>query len=235
MKSDRNSGKLSIIIPVLNEEAIIVELLDYLRNTCSEKTAEILVVDGGSSDRTVARALDSGANVVTSERGRASQMNYGAQISQGDILYFLHADTKPPAEFEKAIVDAVNDQHPAGCFQMKFDSDSRFLNFFAWFTRINHQLCRGGDQSLFITRELFDRTGGFDENYKIYEDTEFISRVYKLASFRVLPQKVITSARRYRNNGPVKLQYHFGMIHLKRLMGAGPKELHDYYQRHIAG
>ncbi len=234
MKINRNYGRLSIIIPVLNEEAIIEESLNYLKKVCASITAEILVVDGGSSDLTVPRAKDTGVKVVSTERGRALQMNYGAQLAQGDILYFLHADTLPPQGFENAIINAVDNHYGAGCFQMKFDSNSRFLNFFAWFTRINHRLCRGGDQSLFITRELFDKCGGFDENYKIYEDTEFICRLYKMGPFMILPQKVITSARRYRSSGAMKLQYHFGMIHLKRLMGAGPKELHDYYQRHIA-
>ncbi len=234
MKVNANSKRLSIIIPVLNEEAIIEGSLSHLKNLCTENTAEILVVDGGSSDGTVTRALESGVKVVTSEKGRALQMNYGAQLARGEILYFLHADTLPPEGFEKAILDAVDNQFAAGCFQMKFDTDSRFLNFFAWFTRINHRICRGGDQSLFISKLLFDEIGGFDENYLIYEDTEFISRLYRQGSFRILPQKVVTSARRYRQNGAIKLQYHFGMIHLKRLLGAGPKELHDYYQRHIA-
>ena len=234
MKANANSIRLSIIIPVLNEEAIIEGSLAHLKNACTENSTEILVVDGGSSDDTVTRALESGVKVVTSEKGRALQMNYGAQLARGEILYFLHADTLPPEGFDKAILDAVDNQDAAGCFQMKFDSDSRFLNFFAWFTRINHRICRGGDQSLFISKLLFDEIGGFDENFLIYEDTEFIGRLYRQGSFRILPQKVVTSARRYRQNGAVKLQYHFGMIHLKHLLGAGPKELHDYYQRHIA-
>ena len=235
MNPTGNSRRLSIIIPVLNEEAIIEESLRHLKNVCSGITTEILVVDGGSSDGTIALAKNLGVKVVSSEKGRAPQMNYGADMASGDILYFLHADTLPPRGFEEAILEAVDSGNAAGCFQMKFDSESRFLKFFAWFTRVNHKLCRGGDQSLFVTKALFDKTGGFDENFKIYEDTEFICRLYEKGSFKILQQKVTTSARRYRHNGAIKLQYHFGMIHLKRLLGAGPKELHDYYQRHIAG
>ena len=234
MKSNNSSDRLSIIIPVLNEEAYIPKLLSYLERNCSDLTLEIIVVDGGSSDRTLSLAREGGAKAFESERGRASQMNFGASMAKANILYFLHADTFPPKSFEKEIIASVRNGYPAGCFRMKFDTESKFLNFFAWFTKVNHRLCRGGDQSLYITKELFNRSGGFNEDYKIYEDTEFVGRIYNQARFKVLPQTVITSARRYKRVGSVKLQYHFGVIHLKRLFGAGPKQLHEYYRRHIA-
>lgn len=234
MRLNKDSGILSIIIPVLNEEAYISRLLTYLKEYSTELTKEIIVVDGGSSDRTIALAQAEQIDVIKADKGRASQMNAGASYATGKILYFLHVDTFPPSNFEKAIIKAVEADSPAGCFQMKFDSSSKFLSFFAWFTRINHRLCRGGDQSLYITKELFQQVGGFDENYKIYEDTEFITRLYKLDRFEVLPHSVTTSARRYEKVGNWKLQYHFGIIHIKRLFGAGPEELHNYYRRHIA-
>lgn len=228
------SNRLSIVIPVLNEEAYILKLLSYLEKHCSDRTLEIIVVDGGSSDRTATLATQGGAKVFDSERGRAAQMNCGAKMAKGDILYFIHADTYPPNSFEKDIAAAVQNGFPAGCFRMKFDTESKFLSFFAWFSRVNHRLCRGGDQSLFVTRELFEKTGGFDTDYKVYEDTEFITRLYKQARFKVLPQSVITSARKYERIGPIRLQYHFGIIHMKHLLGAGPQQLHEYYKRHIS-
>jgi len=124
-------------------------------------------------------------------------------------------------------------KNEAGCFQMKFDSDSKFLSFFAWFSRLNIKLCRGGDQSLFITKDLFEKSGGFNENYIVYEDNEFIGRLYDLVHFKVLSRHVKTSARRYEERNEVALQYHFGMIHLKNYMGAGPEQLYDYYKRKI--
>lgn len=234
MKLSKQSKKLSIIIPVLNEEDYVSNLLVHLKNVCAERTLEIIVVDGGSTDRTIALAEQCGVKVYRSIRGRASQMNYGAQMAAGDILYFLHVDTFPPINFEAAILKAVKEGYASGCFQMRFDNNSRFLNFFAWFTKVNHSLCRGGDQSLFITRELFRQSGGFDEDYQVYEDTEFIGRICKLGRFKILPQIVITSARKYNRIGTLQLQYHFGVIHLKRIFGAGPKQLHKYYTRHIA-
>lgn len=233
MKAD--NSKISIIIPVLNEEAYVGKLISYIKKNSSNKNIkEIIVVDGGSYDNTATIAENLGATVLHSQKGRARQMNAGARVAQGDILYFLHVDTFPPKQFETSILTAVKNSSEAGCFQMQFDSKSRFLRFFAWFSRINHTLCRGGDQSLFVTKTIFSKTQGFNESYLIYEDNEFIGRLYQNTQFKILPQKVRTSARKYEEKGMVRLQYHFGMIHLKNYLGAGPEQLHEYYKRKIA-
>lgn len=226
--------QISIIIPVLNEEHSIGLILRYLReNSTAENIKEILVVDGGSIDATVSIALKNNASVLHSKKGRARQMNFGSQNAKGTILYFLHVDTLPPKGFDQSIVDAYRQGNEAGCFQMKFDSQSKFLAFFAWFTRLNFKVCRGGDQSLFITKQLFQKIEGFNEDYLIYEDNELTDRLYDLIDFKILPRPVITSARRYEERGEVTLQYHFGMIHLKNYLGAGPDQLYDYYKRKI--
>lgn len=230
-----NSNLISIIIPVLNEEGNICRLLSYLRgNTSSKNIKEIIVVDGGSCDNTVALAKENKVKVICSKKGRSLQMNFGAQNASGDILYFLHVDTLPPKNFDESILTAIQNGHQAGCFRMKFDSSSKVLRFFAWFTKLNFKICRGGDQSLFITRKLFENAGGFNENYVVYEDNEFTDRLYELIDFKILPRHVITSARRYEQKGEIKLQYHFGIMHLKNYTGAGPEKLYDYYSRKIA-
>lgn len=227
--------QISIIIPTLNEVTRIAPLLTYLQENSSAKNIrEILVVDGGSTDDTLEMASDFGAITFSSKKGRAKQMNLGARKAEGKILYFLHADTLPPPNFDTHILNAVYKGHEAGCFRMKFDTSNWFLSFFSWCSRINLKICRGGDQSLFTTKRLFRKAKGFDENYVIYEDTEFIGRLYQKSNFKVLPQRVVTSARKYRRKGTVKLQYHFGVIHLKNILGAGPEELYEYYQRKIA-
>ena len=227
--------KISIIIPVLNEEDTIGTTVRHLqKNSATKQILEILIIDGGSTDATVQNARNAGANVISSPIGRAAQMNYGAKNAQGDILYFLHADTLPPKDFDKSIIDATEKDFKAGCFQMKFDSSSRFLGFFAWFSRLNLKMCRGGDQSLFITKELFNALNGFNEAYQIYEDNEFIGRLYQHTRFKILPQFVKTSTRRYEKKGKLKLQYHFGVIHLKNRFGAGPDELYKYYRQYIS-
>lgn len=230
-----NSITLSIIIPTLNEAAHIGHLLEHLKKNSSPKNIkEIIVVDGGSTDGTPSLAKTLGAKTITSEMGRAKQMNKGAELATGHVLYFLHADTYPPKNFDLYILNAIHNNMSSGCFRMKFDTSKKFLRFFAWFSRINNQLCRGGDQSLFVLKDLFQKTGSFNEKYIIYEDTEFIGRLYKTSKFKVLPQHVVTSARKYEQIGTLKLQYHFGIIHLKNLLGVGPDQLYRYYKKNIA-
>ncbi|NJB71869.1 rSAM/selenodomain-associated transferase 2 [Saonia flava] len=229
-----NPVNISIIIPVLNEEENIGKLLSYIKNNSSPKNIkEILVVDGGSKDKTVTISNTHAVNILHSEKGRPIQMNLGAKNAKGDILYFLHADTLPPKNFDESIVKAVKSGYNSGCFRMCFDTKNPFLRFFAALTRLNHKICRGGDQSLFVKKSIFNQLNGYNESYLIYEDTEFIGRLYGVTNFIVLPEKVITSARKYRKNGAFRLQFHFGMIHLKNLLGANPKELHSYYKKHI--
>ncbi len=226
--------EISIIIPVLNEQLVLEDLLKHLNTTGDNPDAlEIIVVDGGSIDNTITIAKKQNANIVKSKKGRAVQMNTGAKNAQGRVLYFLHADTFPPKGFDRIILEAVQDGYETGCFRMQFDTKNPILRFFAWFTRINHALCRGGDQSLFVTKETFRKNMGFNESYLIYEDSEFIGRLYKTANFKVLTEEVITSARKYRQKGWLKVQFHFAMIHLKNYLGHSPENLYRYYSKRI--
>ncbi|WP_445381171.1 TIGR04283 family arsenosugar biosynthesis glycosyltransferase [Robiginitalea sp. IMCC43444] len=228
--------EISIIIPVLNEAKNLEKLLPYLQqNSCPSNILEILVVDGGSSDGSSSIGKLHSARVINSSKGRAVQLNAGARQACGNILYFLHADSLPPRGFDQMILQAMNKQATAGCFRLQFDEDSWFLRFFAWWTRFNFAICRGGDQSLFLPKYWFDELGGFNEAYRVFEDNEFIQRIYKRFPFTILRQRVLTSARKYRQIGMFRLQYYFGIIHLKYYLGARPEQLHEYYSRKIAG
>ncbi len=226
--------KISIIIPVLNEEETIASLLQYLKqNSSSVNIAEILVVDGGSVDGTVDIIKSTQALLITSTKGRAKQMNAGAKQATGDILYFLHADSFPPKSFDKFILGEVKNGNKAGCFQMRFDHNHWWLRLASWLTKFSWRACRGGDQSQFITKQLFDEIGGYDESYAIYEDNILINELYKRKQFVVIPHWLTTSARRYEEMGIWKLQYHFWTIYVKKWFGASAEDIHRYYLKYI--
>lgn len=229
---------ISIIIPVLNEANNIGRLLLHLtENSSYENVSEIIVVDGGSTDRTVETVKKftlTDIKLISSPKGRAKQMNIGAKESTGKILYFLHADTFPPKNFDKFIIDKVKNGHEAGCFRMEFDSSHWWLRLAGWLTQFNLKACRGGDQSLFITKSLFDTIGGYNENYIIYEDNILIGELYKRRQFTVINKKIKTSARLYKKVGIWKLQYHFWTIHIKNWLGASADEMLAYYKKNIA-
>ena len=227
--------KISIIIPVFNEAKTITSLLNYLiKCSLKENIEEIIVVDGGSSDNSI-KVISAFKNIllVISEKGRAKQMNTGAKNASGSILYFLHADSFPPKKFDQLIIDEVENGKPSGCFKMQFDDNHWWLKLVGWFTQFSWSICRGGDQSLFITKTLFYKIGGFNEAYIIYEDNILIKQLCQLKEFKVIQKNIITSARLYKKHGIWKLQYHFFMIHLKHRLGASAKTLHNYYKNNI--
>lgn len=231
---------LSIIIPVLNESLTIPSVLKHItENTSSSNITEIILVDGGSSDGTqqlISRFSKTSAHtiqLISSEKGRAKQMNTGAKNATGSILYFLHADSFPPKDFDSLIIAEVQKGNPAGCFRMKFDSNHWWLRLTSWFTKFSWRACRGGDQSQFITKTLFDEIGGYDETYIIYEDNILINALYERKKFVVIQEWLGSSARLYRDKGVWYVQYHFLAIYLKRWMGVDAADLFAYYVKHI--
>lgn len=249
------TNRISIIIPVLNEAETIGRLLQYLiENSKTSQNLEIIVIDGGSADGTqdivknyLLNQTEAKANVDLSTRleettirffsapkGRAKQMNFGAKKASASIFYFLHADSFPPKYFDALIISKVEKVHNAGCFRMQFDSNHWWLCLAGWFTQFNWKACRGGDQSLFITKELFDSIGGYDESYGIYEDNMLIQKLYQRNQFTVINKKLQTSARMYKNHGVWTVQYHYFRIYIKRWFGSSAEELLIYYKKHLS-
>ena len=247
-------NKISIVIPVFNEENFIGKLLNHLHEKASKETQlEIIVVDGGSTDKTrdIVKEFKTTYNLkrkdtetssglpcdtlklMASVKGRAKQMNFGAKEANGNILYFLHADSFPPPNFDKLIIEQIENGHEAGCFRMKFDYQHWWLRLAGCLTILPWKMCRGGDQSIFITTSLFQDIGGFNENYMVYEDMDIISKIYKRTPFKVIPKWLTTSARCYKKHGIWKTQYYFFRIYLKKWLGASPDELQHYYQRTV--
>ncbi|WP_142785166.1 TIGR04283 family arsenosugar biosynthesis glycosyltransferase [Changchengzhania lutea] len=235
-------SNISIIIPMLNEAKNITHVLQHLIGHVSTNLVpEIIIVDGGSTDgsqNTINRFLQSDTHpqilLLNSEKGRAKQMNLGAQHAKGKILYFLHADSFPPKHFDELIINEIENGNKAGCFRMQFNNTHWWLQLAGWLTQFKWRACRGGDQSQFITKTLFKDLGGFDEDYIIYEDNDLISKLYAIDEFTVIQKKLTTSARLYQKHGVWKLQFHFWNIYVQKWFGASATDLHQYYKKHIA-
>lgn len=198
---------ISVIIPTYNEVDTIGRLVQELRRHDPWHDVEIIVVDAGSADGTAEAARQAGATVIlASKPGRACQMNHGARHAGGDILYFVHADVQVHPGYVITVRRAVRDGYPAGCYRFRFDSRHPLLRINSYGTRFQGLMSRGGDQTLFITRALFEQLGGFDEHYCIMEDFDMIRRIRQAASFLVVPQDVVVSARKYETNGWLRVQ-----------------------------
>ncbi len=225
---------VSIIIPVFNEESTLNDLIPYLQNAIKDKNAELLLIDGSSSDNTVQICKELGATIYLSPlKGRASQMNYGAEKSSGDILYFLHADSLPPQNFIDDILENINEDYIAGCYRLAFKPELPLLKLYAWFTKFDNDLFRFGDQSLFVTRKAFEKIGGFDHKLKVMEDQQIVVDLKKEGKFKIVNNSIITSSRKYMKVGVLKLQLVFTIIVIFYYLGVSQKVMADFYAKQV--
>lgn len=201
------TNKISVIIPCLNEEENLKELIPFLIEYSDGLLSEIILSDGGSKDNSIAIAESLGVLIMNSTVcNRAAQLNLGAHHARGNILYFVHADSRPVKEFASVILSNIRQGKQVGCFRYSFDSESRLLKLNSWFTRFNGLLSGGGDQTLFIKKSFFDSLGGFDESFCVMEDFELVRRIRQKSDFHVLPYKITVSARKYIENSWLKVQ-----------------------------
>lgn len=199
---------LSVIIPTLNEGRNIERLLDELLGQ-EDVSLEIIVADGGSSDKTREKACRPGVRLVTSAPGRGCQMNAGAGTASGDWLLFLHADSSLTDSSQLArsiaVLSACATEKVAGHYPLHFQTRdpglSRQMRFFEEKSRLNRAGTWNGDQGLMIAADLFRLTGGFTEKLPFLEDQEFGRRFASMGRFITLPDSLITSARRFEQEG----------------------------------
>ncbi len=198
--------KISLIIPVLNEAKLLKGLLTYLKSCDPENHLEIIVVDGNSTDNTCNIAENEEVILIKSGvSSRAHQMNEGAKAATSDIFYFVHADVFPPAGFVKHLLSAHKRGVQMAFFMQKFDKMNIFLWFNSFFTRYKKLWCRGGDQTIYITKDLFQKLKGYDEKYVIMEEYDLMLRAQKICDYEVLYDYTIVSTRKYSTNSWFKV------------------------------
>jgi rSAM/selenodomain-associated transferase 2 len=219
--------KLSIVMPVLDEAAEIEAVLDALAPFRARGT-EVIVVDGGSRDDTAERARALADRVISSARGRALQMNAGAAVASGDVLLFLHADTRLPENADRLILDGLTRSGRAwGRFDVRFDSG---LGLIALTMNVRSRLTgiATGDQALFVTRSAFERVGGFPD-IALMEDVVLSAKLKRIRKPLALHARVTTSARRWRKHGTLRTVLLMWRLRLAFFLGADPAKLARAY------
>lgn len=221
---------IAIIIPVLNEAENLTALIDQL-SQLKQSVAEIVIVDGGSTDNTRQMLEDSGMEMVSVPRGRAMQMNAGALHSNAEILLFLHADTELPANAIKAIEKAIATGADWGRFDVCISGAHPMFRVIAlmmnWRSRLTG--IATGDQAIFIRRTVFNVVGGFPEQ-PLMEDIEISKRLKKISWPVCLPEKVITSSRRWQKHGIWKTILLMWRLRFAYWRGVPAFELAEYYR-----
>jgi rSAM/selenodomain-associated transferase 2 len=217
--------RFSIVIPILNEASLIGEFLGQLRKIAP--AAEIIVVDGGSEDASARLALCQADHVLTTRPGRGGQMNAGAAIAQGDVIWFVHADSQVPpdacAAMERVLADA---ETVGGCFSLRIVPTR-------WVYRMRDAIgdvCVDrfgialGDRGLFCRREIFNTLGGYAQE-PLFEDADLYRRLGRAGTTRRLASTIQTSARRYEAQGPIRTCLFYGLVMLLYRLGLSRKKL----------
>ena len=222
---------LSVIIPTLDEERHLPGLLPVL----VEAGAQVIVADGGSSDRTVAAARAvGGVHVVQAGRPRAAQMNAGAARAAGDVLLFLHADARPPPGFPGLIGQALADPDAVGgAFELAIDDERTAARLVAWGANLRTRITGRpyGDQGIFVRRAVFAALGGFAP-LPFMEDLEFSGRLRRRGKVKLVRPPVLVSARRWRAQGYARTTYRNTVVAACYYLGIDTSPLAHWAEPH---
>jgi rSAM/selenodomain-associated transferase 2 len=226
---------ISIVVPVLDEARNLERLLPALRDLAPD--AEVVIVDGGSRDDTESvLARWPRARIVSSPRGRARQMNAGAARSAGEVILFLHADTRLPAGFADVIEHALDDERVVGGrFDVAFDNPAWPFRMIAAMMNLRSRLSGifTGDQAIFVRRAAFEVLGGYPE-IPLMEDIALTRRLRRLGRVACLRRRVTTSARKWERDGIARTIGLMWMLRFLYFCGVSPERLHRWYYPALA-
>jgi len=219
---------LSVIIPALNEADSLGQTIEAVKSL--DKNIEIIVVDGGSSDETIPIAEKSGATVLKSERGRGTQMHAGAKAANGDVLWFIHADSLPAPETVEQITKALEySAAVGGNFRIRFDGETGAAKFM---TRLYPKLRKiklvYGDSGIFVRREIYRKIGGF-KSLPLFEDLDFVNRLQREGDFLNFPAAMTTSSRRFEGRSFALMFSRWSFLQVLYWLGISPHRLIKLY------
>lgn len=223
-------GKISIVIPVWNEAEQLPETLARLPRS---PQVEVIVVDAGSQDASVAIAHQWGARVVQAQPGRSAQLNAGAKWATGEVLIFLHGDTHLPDHFGAAVQQTLAQPGVvAGAFDLGIRGNHPGLRVVEWGVYWRSRLCQlpYGDQALFLTTQTFHQLSGFPD-LPILEDFVFVQQLKRRGKVAIAPGRVLTSGRRWQRLGILRTSLTNQLVLLGYHLGCSPIRLAQWYRR----
>jgi rSAM/selenodomain-associated transferase 2 len=219
--------EISIIIPALDEEDSIRETLDSL---AIFENAEIILVDGGSTDGTVSIAENYDVKILHAPRGRGAQLKFGGAYASGEVLWFVHADTRVSPDSTEQIKSALNDPRVAGGnFSIRFDGERSAARFLTWlYPKLALLGLIYGDSAIFVRRGAYEKTGGFAP-FPIFEDLDFVERLKRHGEVVTVPAVVTTSSRRFENKSFLLTFLRWTMLQVLYWLGVSPYKLLKIY------
>ncbi len=220
---------MSIIVPIREEKP---EAAEGLRGLCDGTHSELLVADGGGPAET-SRAFESaGARRIEAQGTRGRRLDLAARQATGDILFFLHADSRPPPGAIELIRETLGRGAQAGAFSLGYEDATPALSWIAWWANLRSRLLKlpFGDQGLFCRRETYQRSGGY-RDLPICDDVDLVLRLRRAGPFVVLREKMLTSPRRYRERGALRQVLTNWTVLLGFFAGVSPETLERWYNR----
>ena len=223
--------KLSIIIPIFNEAENIANILKQLQ-VYRQQGHEVIVIDGGSRDNTVDCVQGMADQLLISKPGRAMQMNIGAEQAQGEVLVFLHADTQLPDSADTLIIKSMEQGAQWGRFNVRLSGQHILFRLIE--NMMNWRSCltgiATGDQVIFVRRTLFEQVDGYPE-IKLMEDVALSKKLKAVGKSACIKQRVITSSRKWEENGIVRTVLLMWRLRLQYFLGVSADKLHSQYYR----